>query len=102
MELEANFAAEEACRAYLARLRWPAGFRCPRCGSDKAWSVRDPWECAGCRRHTSVTAGTIFPDTRIPLSLVWWQVAGQARARGPGTSGPPGRLSLHELIDHRP
>ena len=41
MELEANFATEEACRAYLARLRWPAGFRCPRCGSEKAWPVRE-------------------------------------------------------------
>jgi hypothetical protein len=40
MELEANFATEEACRAYLARLRWPTGFRCPRCGAEKAWPVR--------------------------------------------------------------
>lgn len=79
MELEANFATEEACRAYLARVRWPAGFRCPRCGSDKAWSVRGRWECAGCGRQTSVTAGTIFQDTRIPLALwfraMWWVTA---------------------------
>ena len=76
MELEANFATEEACRAYLARLRWPAGFRCPRCGSDKAWSVRGLWECAVCRCQTSVIAGTIFQDTRTPLPVwfraMWW------------------------------
>jgi len=76
MELEANFATEEACRAYLARLRWPTGFRCPRCGSEKAWPVRGLWECAGCRCQTSVTAGTIFQDTRIPLPVwfraMWW------------------------------
>jgi transposase-like protein len=76
MELEANFATEEACRTYLARLRWPSGFRCPRCGSEKGWPVRHLWECVGCRRQTSVTAGTIFQDTRIPLPVwfraMWW------------------------------
>ena len=76
MELEANFASEEACRVYLAQLRWPAGFRCPRCGSEKAWVVRGLWECAGCGCQTSVTAGTIFQDTRTPLPVwfraMWW------------------------------
>ncbi len=75
-ELEANFGTEEACRAYLTRLRWPAGFRCPRCGSGTAWPVRDLWECAGCGCQTSVTAGTIFQDTRTPLPVwfraMWW------------------------------
>ncbi len=36
-ELEARFSNEEACRGYLFRLRWPDGFRCPRCGGKKAW-----------------------------------------------------------------
>ncbi len=75
-ELEANFSTEAACRAYLARLRWPTGFRCPRCGSAKAWPVRELWQCAGCGCQTSVTAGTIFQDTRIPLPVwfraMWW------------------------------
>ena len=76
MELEAKLSTEEACRAYLARLRWPTGFRCSRCGSDKAWRVRGLWECAGCGCQCSVTAGTIFQDTRTPLSVwfraMWW------------------------------
>ena len=75
-ELEASFATEEACRAYLSRLRWPTGFRCPRCGSEKAWPVRGLWECGGCGCQTSVTAGTIFQDTRTPLPVwfraMWW------------------------------
>jgi transposase-like protein len=75
-ELEANFATEEACRAYLARLRWPEGFRCPRCGAGRAWQVGGRWECAGCGRQTSVTVGTIFQDTRTPLPVwfraMWW------------------------------
>jgi transposase-like protein len=76
MELEANFSTEEACRAYLARLRWPNGFRCVRCGSEKAWPVRGLWECAGCGCQCSATAGTIFQDTRTPLPVwfraMWW------------------------------
>ena len=79
MELEAKFATEEACRMYLAGLRWPTGFRCPRCGADRAWAVQQRWECAECGRQTSVTAGTIFQDTRIPLPVwfraMWWVTA---------------------------
>ena len=75
-ELEADFSTDVACRAYLARLRWPTGFTCPRCGSAKAWPVRDLWECSGCGCQTSVTAGTIFQDTRTPLQVwfraMWW------------------------------
>ncbi|PYR52309.1 MAG: hypothetical protein DMF89_03100 [Acidobacteria bacterium] len=57
----------EACRAYLAQLRWPAGFRCPKCGAGKAWPVGPRLECAACGRQASVTAGTIFQGTRTPL-----------------------------------
>jgi len=75
-ELEASFSTEEACRAYLARLRWPSGFACPRCASRKAWPVRGLWECAGCGCQTWVIAGTIFQDTRTPLTVwfraMWW------------------------------
>jgi transposase-like protein len=76
-ELEANFGTEEACRAYLARLRWPEGFRCPRCSGGRSWPVRGALlECAACGCQTSVTAGTIFQDTRTPLPVwfraMWW------------------------------
>src|SRR5713226_2303888 len=77
-ELEADFGTEEACRAYLTRLRWPTGFRCPRCGSGKAWPVRDLWQCAGCGCQTSVTAGKLFsPSTRCSpnaLAPFFWVV----------------------------
>jgi transposase-like protein/ribosomal protein L37AE/L43A len=76
-EFEARFATEAACRAYLAELRWPNGFRCPKCGGTTAWPVRVVlWQCAGCGRQTSVTAGTVFQDTRTPLTMwfraMWW------------------------------
>jgi transposase-like protein len=77
LELEAAFSTESACREYLARLRWPEGFRCPHCGGGKAWPVRGVLlECAACGCQTSVTAGTIFQDTRTPLPVwfraMWW------------------------------
>ncbi|MEA3400153.1 MAG: transposase, partial [Armatimonadota bacterium] len=59
LELESRFGTEEACREYLFSLRWPEGFRCPRCGHDKAWALaRGLHECAACGVQTSVTAGT--------------------------------------------
>jgi ribosomal protein L37AE/L43A len=76
MEFEERFSSEAACREYLVQRRWPDG-RCPRCGHDKAWRTgRSLLVCGSCGRQTSVTAGTIFQDTRKPLSMwfraIWW------------------------------
>jgi len=73
LEFEQRFATEQACRDYLAQLRWPDGFRCPGCESPHAWlNTRGLWECAQCHRQTSVTSGTIFQDTRLPMRL-WFR-----------------------------
>jgi transposase-like protein len=78
LELEARFSSEAACREYLFQLRWPEGFCCPRCGGRKAWPLSSGVrvQCADCNRQTSVTAGTVFQDSRLPLTLwfraVWW------------------------------
>src|SRR5213594_4020432 len=79
-EFEARFSTEEACREYLVRLRWPEGFSCPACASVRAWATeRGLFMCASCGHQTSATAGTIFQDTRTPLTLwfraVWWVVS---------------------------
>jgi transposase-like protein len=81
MELEKRFASDDACREYLFGLRWPEGFRCPRCGGTKAWPMkRGLWLCSGCRHQASVTAGTIFQDSHLPLTLwfrAMWYVTSQ-------------------------
>lgn len=81
LELERRFATEPACRAYLFALRWPDGFICPRCGSRGGWAMtRKLWLCGQCRYQASVTAGTIFQDTHLPLTLWFraiWQVTSQ-------------------------
>ena len=64
------FPNNEACRAYLEKLRWPNGFICPACSStSKPWhQTRDRLVCPKCRHQTSVTRGTIFDKTRTPLT----------------------------------
>jgi len=81
LELERRFSDEEACRRYLFVLRWPDGFMCPRCGGRQAWEMdRGLWLCMACRRQVSVTAGTIFHRSHLPLTTwfrVMWQVTNQ-------------------------
>ncbi len=76
-EFEQRFATEGACRAYLARLRWPTGFCCPQCKTSGSWTTtRCLMMCRGCGYQASVTAGTIFHRTRLPLQdlfrAIWW------------------------------
>ena len=72
-EFEERFASEAACLEYLASLRWPDGFACPKCGGNQAWRTkRWLWHCRNCGTQTSVTAGTIFHGTRKPLRL-WFR-----------------------------
>lgn len=76
------FRDEAGCRAYLRRLRWPDGFVCRSCGEQA-----EPWEtargalvCRSCGAESSLTAGTLFQDTRKPLRLwflAMWFVTSQ-------------------------
>lgn len=79
--LERRFSDEDACRDYLFSLRWPAGFVCPRCGGVDAWRMaRGLWLCRSCRAQVSVTAGTIFQGSKLPLTLwfrAMWHVTSQ-------------------------
>ena len=81
-EFDRFFEKETACREYLIALRWPAGYQCPR-----GRSLKQPWitergylHCRDCGKDISVTAGTIFERTRIPLKtwfLAIWFVTSQ-------------------------
>lgn len=65
---EAWFPDDDACAAFLEQLRWPDGFVCPACGHRDAWRTAGGlWMCQDCGRKTSVTAGTIFHRSRLPL-----------------------------------
>lgn len=64
-----RFGTEDKCRAVLEELRWPNGIRCPRCNSVKISRIHDraQFDCDICRYQFSVTSGTIWHDTHLPL-----------------------------------
>ncbi len=68
-----RFSTEEACRDYLAKVRWENGFRCPYCSHSSSWKhSRSLLRCKKCHRDVSVTAGTVFQGRHLPLR-VWFQ-----------------------------
>jgi transposase-like protein len=73
LEFQAQFPDEASCWRALKQLRWPEGFRCPRCAHRKSYPIagRRLEQCERCRYQASVTAGTIFHKTRVPLR-VWF------------------------------
>jgi transposase-like protein len=70
-----EFQDEKDCCEWLFRSRWPNGFECPKCGGERYWQVstRDLYKCCSCRHQISLTAGTVFHKTRIPL-MKWFML----------------------------
>lgn len=80
IEVTRELATDEQCFEFLERQRWPEGVRCVVCGGDRISRVtrKAPsknkraqlYTCLepSCRQQFSVTSGTIFHDSRIPLS----------------------------------
>ena len=71
-----RYGTESACTQALEAARWPEGFLCPRCG-DNAHSRfvhrgKAMWQCSRCRHPCSLRAGTIFDNTKSPLTRGSW------------------------------
>ena len=75
MKLVEQFQTDDACREMLEKLRWPEGVVCPRCEGKSIRNsyTRDQYDCASCGYQFSVTAGTIFHDSHLPLKK--WFIA---------------------------
>lgn len=74
-EFQKEFGTEKQCLEYLYHLRWADGFCCPRCRHNEAWRIKEfKYKCRKCGYQTTVTAGTIFQDTHIPIFL-WFKAA---------------------------
>ena len=77
LETVSKFNSEEMCVRHFEKIRWPNGLRCVRCDSDKARRMtgeaakRFLYWCPACRYQYSVTVGTIFHDSKIPL-IKWF------------------------------
>ena len=69
LKLVSRFDNDEKCRMHLEQLRWPDGIRCVRCESAKISRMykRNQFACESCGYQFSVTAGTIFHDSHLPL-----------------------------------
>ena len=86
LEFRDWFVDDAACLDYVARLRWPEGFRCPICGWAEHWvTARGLRHCRRCGRQTSVTAGTLFADTHLPLR-VWFEALWHVTSQKGGAS----------------
>jgi transposase-like protein len=71
--LPARFTSEPAARAYLESVQWPDGPICPHCPEvDRASPIKGGrkglYFCNACRKQFSVTVGTIFERSKIPLN----------------------------------
>jgi len=65
------FPTVERCRELLQRLRWPEGVTCPRCKDRRISTLKDygRFECSICEYQFTVTSGTIFHDSHLPLTI---------------------------------
>jgi transposase-like protein len=66
------FSDLDVANDYVAKLRWPDGPVCPRCGGTEHsfLTTRRLWKCKNCKRQFSVKVGSIFEDS--PLGLDKW------------------------------
>ena len=65
------YGSEAHCEQALFDARWPPGFGCPRCGSNKFWRLstrRATFQCNRCKCQLSLLAGTLFRSTKLPLT----------------------------------
>jgi len=69
IKLVDQFHSEEKSRAFLEQVRWPDGVTCPHCGSKSVSRIntRNQFECNKLQHQFSVTSGTIFHDSHLPL-----------------------------------
>jgi transposase-like protein len=107
-----DFPNADACKQFLADMRWPDGIACPRCGEkDRVYAMKTRpfhWSCKSgltttngqpvtCNRKSgyrfSVITGTIFQDTKISLDL-WFRVAYLILSSKKGISA----LQVHRII----
>jgi len=84
LDWQKRFNNEYACEKALIKIRWANGFICPRCNSmEKSYiTTRKLFQCAFCRHQVSITAGTLFHSTNLPLVKWFWAIYLTASDKG--------------------
>src|ERR671938_269272 len=87
VEFRERFGTEEACRKALFAMRWREGLTCPACGGRgfRALTTRKGFQCDRCKKQVSLTAGTVFQDTKLPL-VTWFAAVYQLTQSNGGIS----------------
>src|SRR2546428_2231960 len=77
--LAPQYRDEDAAREHIEKIRWPDGPVCPHCGVIGEATKLEPrkeskngvrkgvWNCNACRKQFTITVGSIFEDSHIPL-----------------------------------
>lgn len=94
IDFQDMFPTEKACEEYLFLIRWPDGFKCPTCKHTEVWKKNSGLlRCQKCKRDISLTAGSIFQDSRLPLRL-WFQAMWYVVCQKQGVSA----LALQKIL----
>ena len=88
-----RFGSEEACRAALFETRWRDGLTCPACGGRGFCELRGRkvFQCNRCKKQVRLTAGTVFQDTKLPLTAWFSAIYHLGQSKGGVSSVELGR-----------
>src|ERR1044072_2645205 len=91
-----SFQSEKDCHNYLIGLRWPDGVKCVYCTSEKIYrrSYGNWLKCRTCNKSFTVTVGTIFHGSKLPL-VKWFLAIAQILAAKKGISSLQLARTIH-------
>ena len=83
-EFRDRFGTEAACREALFQMRWRDGLTCPACGHRGfcRLTIRKVLQCDRCKKQLSLTAGTVFQDSKLPLTTRFIAIYQLTQAKG--------------------
>ena len=83
-EFRQRFGTEEACRKALFEMRWREGLTCPACRGRSFCELRTRklYQCNRCKRQVRLTAGTVFQDSKLPLTTWFLAIYHLTQSKG--------------------
>jgi hypothetical protein len=101
LQISRKFNTPDKCYKYLEKLRWGKKPVCPYCGSDRTVTLNSEFHrfhCYDCHKSFSVTVGTIFEDSRMPLPEWFYIVALMTNAKMGINTKKHGRIGVYSIL----